>query len=88
VACSALQQGQRFGVQHAGFQHKHGMSVAGVDQVGDHHVFGAQAGGLRDRGALPSAPAPGAAGPTVSASLSQVLADGAGVQLDARLGGR
>jgi hypothetical protein len=43
----AFQQSQSFGVQCAGLQHKHrNVELQAVDEVGDHHVFGAQAGGL------------------------------------------
>ena len=46
----ALQQLQRLGVQHAGVEHEdRDVQPQRVDQVGDHHVFGAQAGSLRHR---------------------------------------
>jgi hypothetical protein len=42
-----LQQRQGLGVQRAGFQHEDGdRQCMGVDQVGNHHVLGAQAAGL------------------------------------------
>jgi hypothetical protein len=48
--CS-FQQGQGLGVQRASFQYEHrDVPLTAVDEVGDHHVFGTEAGGLRDRG--------------------------------------
>ena len=49
MLAAVFEQQQSFVVQLAGFQHEHrDVELQTVDQVGDHHVFGPQAGGLRD----------------------------------------
>jgi len=46
----ASDQGHGFCMQHAGIEHKDaGINAGFVQQVGHDHVFGAQAGGLRQR---------------------------------------
>ncbi len=47
MGLGALEQGQCLGVQGTGFEHKdRNVELQAVDEVGDHHVFGTQAGGL------------------------------------------
>ena len=50
VRLQALQQGQGFAMKRSGFQHENGnIQSQVVDEVGDDHVFGAQARSLFQR---------------------------------------
>ena len=50
MGLQAFQQSQSVGMQCAGFQHKHrNVELQTVQNMGDDHVFSAQAGGLLQR---------------------------------------